>query len=104
MPFAELKLNRNFVQNCSTDKARASLCESAVALAHRFGSLAVAGGIEKAGDLVAITRTGCDIAQGFIFAHAMPKEFLISASVPTATHSSQLRCQARPEPGHTIPA
>ena len=49
-----------------------------VDLAHRFGSLAVAEGIEKNSDLAAITSTGCDIAQGFLFAHAMPKEFLLA--------------------------
>ena len=102
MPFAELKLNRSFVQNCSTDKARASLCETAVALAHRFGSLAVAEGIEKAADLVAITRTGCDIAQGFIFAHAMPKDFLIARLRADGPAQSGI-AKPRPEPGHTIP-
>jgi len=78
LPFAELKLDQSFVENCAVDPTNAALCRTAVDLAHRFGSLAVAEGIEKPTDLAAIARTGCDIAQGFIFAHAMPKEFLLA--------------------------
>ena len=102
LPFAELKLDRSFVDNCGTDKANAAVCETAVELAHRFGSLAVAEGIEKAADLVAITRTGCDIAQGFIFAHAMPKDFLIARLRADGSAQFGIPLQA-PEPGHTVP-
>jgi EAL domain-containing protein (putative c-di-GMP-specific phosphodiesterase class I) len=103
MPFAELKLDRSFVADCGNDQVNAGLCKTAVDLAHRFGSLAVAGGVEKAADLVAITRTGCDIAQGFIFAHAMPKDFLIARLHADSPAQSSI-AMPRPEPGHTIPA
>jgi len=49
-----------------------------VELAHRFGGAAVAEGIETARDLAVIRRTGCDIGQGYLFSHAMPKEFLLT--------------------------
>ncbi len=78
LPFAELKLDRSFVDDCGDDPTNAALCKMVVDLAHRFGSLAVAEGIEKKTDLTAIRAMGCDIAQGFLFAHAMPKEFLLS--------------------------
>ncbi|HZP20494.1 MAG TPA: EAL domain-containing protein [Bauldia sp.] len=78
LPFAELKLDQSFVSDCGTDPTNAALCRTAVELAHRFGSLAVAEGIETPSDLAAIARLGCDLAQGFIFAHAMPKEFLLA--------------------------
>jgi EAL domain-containing protein (putative c-di-GMP-specific phosphodiesterase class I) len=78
LPFAELKLDQSFVGDCGIDPTNAALCSMAVELAHRFGSLAVAEGIEKQSDLVAIAGAGCDIGQGFIFAHAMPKEFLLA--------------------------
>jgi len=76
LPFAELKLDQSFVQNCGTDATNAALCRTVVELAHRFGGAAVAEGIETARDLAVIRRTGCDIGQGYLFSHAMPKEFL----------------------------
>jgi EAL domain-containing protein (putative c-di-GMP-specific phosphodiesterase class I)/ActR/RegA family two-component response regulator len=78
LPFTELKLDRSFVDNCGSDPMNAALCKTAVELAHRFGSLAVAEGIEKERDLAVIQTLGCDIAQGFLFAHAMPQEVLLA--------------------------
>jgi EAL domain-containing protein (putative c-di-GMP-specific phosphodiesterase class I) len=78
LPFAELKLDRSFVDDCGNDPTNAALCKMVVELAHRFGSLAVAEGIERRSDLAVIRSIGCDLAQGFLFAHAMPKEFLLS--------------------------
>lgn len=78
LPFAELKLDQSFVQNCGDDPTNAALCRTVVELAHRFGGVAVAEGIEKAGDLAVIRRTGCDVGQGYMFAHPMPKEFLMT--------------------------
>jgi EAL domain-containing protein (putative c-di-GMP-specific phosphodiesterase class I) len=47
-------------------------------LAHNFGALAVAEGIDNASDLQAIHRMGCDIGQGFFFARPMPKAEFVS--------------------------
>ena len=78
LPFAELKLDRSFVLDAAVDATNAALCRTAVDLAHRFGSLAVAEGIEKESDLLTLSRLGCDVAQGFLFARAMPFDFLLT--------------------------
>ena len=78
LPFAELKLDRSFVSGCGLDVGNAALCKTVADLAHRFGSLAVAEGVETTSDLATIRHVGCDVAQGFLFAHAMPKEFLLA--------------------------
>ena len=78
LPFAELKLDQSFVRDSGSDPTNAALCQTVVDLAHRFGSLAVAEGIETADDLAAVRRTGCDIGQGYLFAHAMPRAFLLA--------------------------
>jgi len=78
LPFAELKLDQSFVQDCSTDPTRAGLCQTVVEMAHRFGASAVAEGIEQAGDLRVIRRISCDIGQGFLFAHPAPMEVLLT--------------------------
>jgi EAL domain-containing protein (putative c-di-GMP-specific phosphodiesterase class I) len=81
LPFAELKLDRSFVSGCSLNADNAALCRTSIELAHRFGCVAVAEGVETAGDLATIQQVGCDLAQGFLFARAMPKAALITHMV-----------------------
>ena len=78
LPFAELKLDRSFVTGCGQDAANAALCRTVVELAHRFGCVAVAEGVETVDDLTTIRALGCDLAQGFLFARAMPRERLLA--------------------------
>lgn len=73
-PFAELKLDRAFVNDCAGDKVNAPLCKTVIDLAHGFGSIAVGIGIEKASDAVAMVSMGCDCGQGFLLGQPMPEE------------------------------
>jgi EAL domain-containing protein (putative c-di-GMP-specific phosphodiesterase class I) len=77
LPFAELKLNREFVQNCAADSTNAAICQTVIELAHRFGSAAVAQGIETMADLQALQVMGCDFGQGVLLAPAMPRDRFI---------------------------
>jgi EAL domain-containing protein (putative c-di-GMP-specific phosphodiesterase class I) len=52
----------------------APLCKSVINLAHSFGSVAVAVGIEKASDAVALVSMGCDYGQGFLLGQPMPED------------------------------
>ncbi|MFZ0608624.1 MAG: EAL domain-containing response regulator [Xanthobacteraceae bacterium] len=74
LPFAELKLDRAFVTDCGSDKVNAPLCKTVIDLAHNFGSVAVAIGIEKASDALALVSMGCDYGQGFLLGQPMPEE------------------------------
>jgi EAL domain-containing protein (putative c-di-GMP-specific phosphodiesterase class I)/CheY-like chemotaxis protein len=74
LPFAELKLDRTFVADCGTDKVNAPLCKTVIDLAHNFNSIAVAIGIEKASDALALVSMGCDYGQGFLLGQPMPEE------------------------------
>ncbi|HZV05696.1 MAG TPA: EAL domain-containing protein [Gemmataceae bacterium] len=74
LPFAELKLNCGFVGGCATDATNAAICQTAIDLAHRFGSAAVAEGIERTADLQALMVMGCDFGQGALIAPPMPKQ------------------------------
>jgi EAL domain-containing protein (putative c-di-GMP-specific phosphodiesterase class I) len=77
LPFAELKLDRSFVKDCATDPKNAGICQAIVSLAHHFGALAVAEGLENAADLLAIHRMGCDIGQGYLLGRPMTKSAFI---------------------------
>jgi EAL domain-containing protein (putative c-di-GMP-specific phosphodiesterase class I) len=78
LPFTEVKLDRTFVAGSATSKVNAPQCKSIIDLAHRFGSVAVAIGIEKASDAMALLRMGCDYGQGFLLGEPMPEELFIS--------------------------
>jgi EAL domain-containing protein (putative c-di-GMP-specific phosphodiesterase class I) len=72
LTFAELKLDASFVKNCSHDPANAGICQAVIKLAHNFGAVAVAEGLENPADILAVQQMGCDIGQGFAFARPMP--------------------------------
>jgi EAL domain-containing protein (putative c-di-GMP-specific phosphodiesterase class I) len=74
LPFAELKLDHSFVRDCATDRTNEAICQTAIDLAHRFGSAAVAEGIERQADLQAIMAMGCDFGQGVLLAPPMPQQ------------------------------
>jgi EAL domain-containing protein (putative c-di-GMP-specific phosphodiesterase class I) len=74
LSFAELKLNYSFVKGCATDPTNAAICQTAIDLAHRFGSAAVAEGIETIADLQAMQIMGCDFGQGHLIAPPMPMQ------------------------------
>jgi EAL domain-containing protein (putative c-di-GMP-specific phosphodiesterase class I) len=71
LPFVELKLDRSFVDGCSTDVRKRSTCQTVVDLAHQFGLTAVAEGVETADDLQILIGMGYDVVQGFYFAKPM---------------------------------
>ena len=78
LPFAELKIDRAFVADCGTDKVNAPLCKTVIDLAHNFGRAAVAVGLEKAADAMALVSMGCDFGQGSLLGQPMPEERFIS--------------------------
>jgi EAL domain-containing protein (putative c-di-GMP-specific phosphodiesterase class I) len=78
LPFVEFKLDRTFVAHCGTDKVNAPLCKNVIDLAHNSGGTAVAIGIEKASDALALVRMGCDCGQGFLLGQPMPEDRFIS--------------------------
>jgi len=74
---AELKIDRNFVSNCSSDQSHQVLCRTVIHLAHGFGAAVCANGVETAADLRSLIDLGADRAQGFLFAEPMPSEQLM---------------------------
>jgi EAL domain-containing protein (putative c-di-GMP-specific phosphodiesterase class I) len=94
LPFAELKVDSSFVKDCATDATNAAICQTAIDLAHRFGSAAVAEGIESSADLQALLMMGCDFGQGVLIAPPMPQERFIDLlrqrmNKPRSDHAAQ---------------
>jgi EAL domain-containing protein (putative c-di-GMP-specific phosphodiesterase class I)/ActR/RegA family two-component response regulator len=77
LPFAELKLDASFVKDCALDEKNAGICQAIIELAHNFGAVAVAEGLENLRDVAAVQKMGCDLGQGFLFARPMPNDLFI---------------------------
>ena len=102
LTFAELKLNGSFVKGCAGDATNAAICQTAIDLAHRFGSAAVAEGIETVADLQAMQIMGCDFGQGHLIAPPMPMKDFISLLQQRMNKSRQPAKAATP-PTHDDP-
>jgi diguanylate cyclase (GGDEF)-like protein len=76
LPLDELKLDRSFISGMAGDERVTRIVRSTVALAHGLDLVVVAEGVETAEDRVAATASGCDLAQGYLFAHPVPAEDL----------------------------
>ena len=67
-----LKIDRSFTRNLGRDAYAATLTDSIIALAHSLGLRTVAEGVETAAQRDHLLRAGCDLAQGWLYAPAMP--------------------------------
>jgi EAL domain-containing protein (putative c-di-GMP-specific phosphodiesterase class I) len=94
LPFVEIKLDSSFVKSCATDATNAAICQTAIDLAHRFASAAVAEGIESQADLQALMVMGCDFGQGVLIAPPMPQEQFLDL---LRQRVSKARPQAQPD-------
>ncbi len=71
LPFAEIKLDRRFVDGCSLDKHKNAICQRVVDFAHRGKMTVLAEGIESVADLNTLMDMGYDLGQGFLLAKPM---------------------------------
>ena len=71
-PVDVIKVDRSFVQGVEHNPKDAAITANLASLAHALGVLATAEGIESDGQLVSVKELGCDLAQGYLFAHPLP--------------------------------
>jgi EAL domain-containing protein (putative c-di-GMP-specific phosphodiesterase class I)/CheY-like chemotaxis protein len=71
LPFAELKVDRQFVTGCASDRLKQTVCRRVVELARGYGARVVAEGVETRADLVAANEMGFDLVQGNLFGKPM---------------------------------
>ena len=82
--FPACEICRSPNSNCTLclsryDVTNAAICQTAIDLAHRFGSVVVAEGIDAIADLQALIVMGCDFGQGTLLAPPLPKERFLDA-------------------------
>lgn len=71
LPLSELKIDRAFVTDMSTQSGNAAIVRSLIDLAHNLGMSVVAEGVEDETTLVTLRNGGCDVAQGYVLARPM---------------------------------
>ncbi len=69
---SELKIDRTFVSGMEADAGNAAIVRSTIDLGHNLGLVVVAEGVESDLEIEKLSRFGCDFAQGYRFAKAMP--------------------------------
>ncbi|HET9417408.1 MAG TPA: EAL domain-containing protein [Candidatus Limnocylindria bacterium] len=92
LPFAVIKIDRSLIAAVDTDARAESVVTGVTDLARRLGARCVAEGIERASQIAPLRAMGCQLAQGFHFAPALPPvelESLVAAS--TFQASAQAR-------------
>ncbi|NRT55036.1 EAL domain-containing protein [Sphaerotilus uruguayifluvii] len=75
-----LKIDQSFVRDIARQPTTEALCEAVVVMAHKLGLQVIAEGVETADQLALLRRIGCDQAQGFLCAEAMPVDALLAWS------------------------
>jgi len=74
LPIDELKIDRSFIANVTTDRRSGAIVRSTIELAHALGLKVVAEGIEDTQALAAVAAFGCDYAQGYHFSRPVPAD------------------------------
>ena len=72
MPFSEMKIDKSFVLDLAGNKDCAVIVNSIIDLGHNLGLKVVAEGVEDIRIWRLLAERGCDYAQGFFMAKAMP--------------------------------
>ncbi len=78
LPVQEVKIDQSFVRYAETSKRDREIIASLAQLAHRLEMVVVAEGVETVETAAIVAQLGCDRAQGFLYAMAMPlEEFIV---------------------------
>ncbi|OGT90224.1 MAG: hypothetical protein A2514_13520 [Gammaproteobacteria bacterium RIFOXYD12_FULL_61_37] len=74
LPLDEIKIDRTFVRDISTDPEDASLVETIITLAEKLGLHVTAEGVETAEQFQFLLDKKCDRFQGYYFSKPLPAE------------------------------
>ncbi len=78
MPAHELKIDKMFVQNITSNQRDALLVRSTIDLAHGLGLDVTAEGVETPAAFSLLAQLGCDSAQGYLVARPAPLHELLA--------------------------
>jgi diguanylate cyclase (GGDEF)-like protein len=88
LPVHTLKIDRSFIEGLGRDPEGAAIVSAVVQLGHALGLSVTAEGIETPDQLAQLRALGCDLGQGYYFAHPQPGA-IVRALVHHRFHWSQ---------------
>jgi EAL domain-containing protein (putative c-di-GMP-specific phosphodiesterase class I)/FixJ family two-component response regulator len=97
IPFSELKIDQSFVHGAWANDTQRAMFDASLGLAKQLGMEAVAEGVEDQADWDFLRQQGCDLAQGYFIAKAMPAEDLPAWLVDWETRRPEVN------PTNTLP-
>ena len=74
LPLDELKIDRSFVRDVTTDSSDANLVATIITMAHHFGLDVIAEGVETDEQYDFLREKGCRFFQGYYFSQPQPVE------------------------------
>ena len=69
-----VKIDKSFIDRLLNDADGETMVRAVVALSHELGMKAIAEGVEDEEQAASLTRLGCTMAQGYLFARPMPSD------------------------------
>ncbi|MDR7305511.1 EAL domain-containing protein [Rhodoferax saidenbachensis] len=79
-PIDTLKIDRSFIHSATTDHFRAELVRAILSIARCLNQQVVAEGVETRVQADFLAAEGCQLAQGYLFSKAVPREQLLAMS------------------------
>jgi len=90
LPIDEIKIDRSFISDMTVSSGHHAIVRSIVDLGHNLGFNVVGEGVETEEIAGSLAETGCDLAQGYLYARPMPAEDLstwMDSHETVTTHS-----------------
>jgi len=95
LPVQTLKIDQSFIERLTESETNARVVQAVIALGKAMGLEVIAEGVETQQQMELVRAFGCDLAQGFLIAKALPdQEFRDWCTALNNTYTSE----------HTIPA
>jgi EAL domain-containing protein (putative c-di-GMP-specific phosphodiesterase class I) len=88
-----LKIDRSFVEHLGRSARDRQIVATVIAMAHALEMSVVAEGIETNEQLDELVSLGCDVAQGFLYAHPLPAKTVAELQRGRSVHHGR---QSRP--------
>jgi diguanylate cyclase (GGDEF)-like protein len=90
----KIKIDRSFVDNMEHEPEASALVRGLLGLGHGLGLIVTAEGVEQAAQAAALLEQGCEQAQGYLYARAMPAaeaiDFLTERTVEAAASMAHI--------------
>jgi EAL domain-containing protein (putative c-di-GMP-specific phosphodiesterase class I) len=85
---AYLKIDRSFIEGLGRNPEDEAIVSGTIGVAHALGLRVVAEGVGTADQLAKVLELGCDLAQGHLYAEAVPSGRPTSGASPNSRRSA----------------